>query len=120
MEKSKLTQAKINLYHALLEKIPEDLTNREVDLGFILSGDPDIQNVLGDTITRLAKEKLFCIFESKIKLNDEIEFREWAYTKIEELEEIRVNLDKQILQQLEIIRRHEVLIGYKIGKEEIK
>ena len=68
MKKSKLTQAKIKLYHALLEKIPEDLTNGEVDLGFILSADPDIQNILGETTTKVANEKVFCLADMNLCL----------------------------------------------------
>ena len=45
-ERPRLAQAKVDLFHLLISFNPGILTNLEVDIGYLLAKDPDIQQRL--------------------------------------------------------------------------
>lgn len=47
-EKMLISHAKRQLYSYLLGKDPDQLTPNEIELGYLLAKDPDIQQILND------------------------------------------------------------------------
>jgi len=47
-----LRQAKQNLYSELLKMLPEELTENEIELGYLLAMDKEIQEILDKSINK--------------------------------------------------------------------
>ena len=61
-----LRQAKQNLYSELLKMSPEELTENEIELGYILAKDKEIQEILDKSVNKGENMKWQCIKCKKI------------------------------------------------------
>lgn len=61
MQRIKLAQAKVQLYHEILCMDPNTMRDCDIELGFVLAKDPDIQRILESATKRhiiLTKEDM--------------------------------------------------------------